>query len=250
MNIRFSIFFLLCFHANALTIDGIPFAVRPPSVVDETSRIMVLFGGRNWQGERTIEVFRFHELADKHRLFLLSPSFTQENYWEPSSGSGETLKKAVAQIEKQYGLKPQKLYFYGYSAGGQCAALFQSWMPERVAAWGVHGCGVYPETISSNAAPALITCGLQDAERVPISRHFIYRYREAGGSLLWKPLPSGHELSSDALALAEAWFDAILSDATATVFGEDDTRQIKSSIDIEFRNPLYTERLQKLWLKE
>ncbi len=100
----------LCLSLSGLfqsfIIGNVTFAVRPPSAVDESSRIMVLFGGRNWQGERTIEAFRFHGLADKHRLFLLSPSFTKDNYWESSSGSGETLKKVITQIEQQYGLKP------------------------------------------------------------------------------------------------------------------------------------------------
>ncbi len=35
------------FSAENVRIDGIPLVVRPPSVVDETSRIMVLFGERN-----------------------------------------------------------------------------------------------------------------------------------------------------------------------------------------------------------
>ncbi len=39
------------FSAENVRIDGIPLVVRPPSVVDETSRIMVLFGERNWQGD-------------------------------------------------------------------------------------------------------------------------------------------------------------------------------------------------------
>ena len=74
-------------------------------------------------------------------------------------------------------------------------------------------------------------------------------HREADGELLWKPFPGGHELNPEALELARAWFDALLSGATALEYGEDDTMQIIPDIDIEFRNPLYTPQIRKLWLK-
>lgn len=242
------IFPLMAF-AEGIAIDGVSFAYRVPTRPNENSRIMVLFGGRNWEGEKTLKTYRFNELADKHNLFLLSPSFRDREYWEPEKWSGQCLRRAIAELEKQYHLKPQKLYFYGYSAGGQCTALFYDWMPERVAAWGVHACGVYPETIKNTSAPALITCGREDVERFQISRHFIYLYRENGGLLLWKPFPGSHELNSEALALARAWFDAILSGDKITEYGEDDTKQIKSNIDVEYRNPLYNDKIRELWLK-
>lgn len=235
--------------ADFLKIDGMGFAYRVPPEYREDSQIMVLFGGRNWDGEKTLKAYGFDKLADKHRLFLLSPSFVNREYWEPGKWSGATLKKAMAKLEQRYKLKPQKCYFYGYSAGGQCAALFYGWMPERVAAWGVHACGVYPEQVKSASAPALISCGTEDAERFQISRQFAYRYREAGGALLWKIYAGGHELNPEALELARVWFDAIISGETAKEYGEDDTGQIKRGIDDEFRNPLYNEKIRELWLK-
>ncbi len=236
-------------RARELTINNISFACRVPKKYDENSRIMVLFGGRNWPGEKTLATFDFNQLADDHSLFLISPSFQDREYWEPALWSGRTLLAAVARLEKNYRLKPGKLYLYGYSAGGQCAALFYDWMPQRVAAWGAHGCGVYPESVRHVSTPALISCGIQDAERFQISRHFLYRYRENGGLLLWKPFPGGHELNPEALELARAWFDALLSGAEPEEFGEDDTMQIDRNIDVEFRNPLYNRTLRELWRK-
>ena len=164
--------------------------------------------------------------------------------------SGKLLQKVIRQLEKRYKLQPQKVYFYGYSAGGQCTALFYQWMPDKVAACGLHACGVYPEKIKNSKAPFLITCGTEDKERFQISRHFIYRYREHGGLLLWKYFPnSGHELSKEALELAKLWFDDLLSGKKVIAYGEDDTRQIKQQIDTEFRNPLYSEKMQELWQK-
>ncbi|MBE6370833.1 MAG: hypothetical protein E7055_02010 [Lentisphaerae bacterium] len=246
--------FLICINifAEDFRIDGIRFFCRVPAKYNGHSRILVLFGGRNWPGNKTLQSYRFDSPADKHQVFLLSPSFHDRNYWEPEKWSGKTLLKAIAAVERKYGLTPQKVYFYGYSAGGQCAALFYHWMPERVGAWAAHACGVYPDQPVKNAAPALITCGVNDAERYQISRHFVYRYREAGGELLWKPLPdTGHELSKDALDLAHAWFDAVFAGAKPVAYGEDDLRKIKPKkrIDVEYRNPLYSEKIRELWLK-
>ena len=254
MKLWLTAILLFCWsiHAGDFRIDGIRFFCRVPAKYDSSSRILVLFGGRNWPGDKTLQAYRFDILADKHQVFLLSPSFHDRNYWEPENWSGKTLLKAIAAVERKYQLTPQKVYFYGYSAGGQCSALFYHWMPERVAAWGVHACGIYPVKVSNTKTPALITCGENDAERVQISRHFVYRYREAGGELLWKPFRGvGHELSPNALELAHAWFDAVFSGAKPIAYGEDDMLKIKPKkrIDVEYRNPLYSEKIRELWLK-
>ena len=246
--------FLICINifAEDFRIAGTRFSCRVPAKYNNHSRILVLFGGRNWPGNKTLQTYRFDTVADKHQVFLLSPSFHDRNYWEPEKWSGKTLLKAITAVERKFRLESQKVYFYGYSAGGQCAALFYNWMPDRVAAWGVHACGFYPVKVSNPKAPALISCGENDAERVQISRHFIYRYREAGGELLWKPFRGvGHELSPNALELAHAWFDAVFSGAKPIAYGEDDMLKIKPKkrISIEYRNPLYSEKIRELWLK-
>ena len=262
--------------AETFRVDDVTFAYRlpqqnPPSIpnssflipLPSSPRVMVLFGGRDWLGERTLEAYAFERLADRHGLILLAPSFCEGDYWEPEGGSGDTLRKAVAQVCALAGLPvgdtPAELYLYGYSAGGQCAGLFYAWMPDEVAAWGAHACGVFgkPSKMKQKAgkrlAPALVSCGTGDAERHAISRQFAYTYREAGGDLLWKPFAGqDHALTRDALALAEAWFDAILSGEDIRFIGEDDTRRVLPAseaerIDIEFRNPLANEAVRDLW---
>lgn len=232
--------------AEEFQVDGVSFVCRAPARLGTDSRILILFGGRNWSGAKTLKAYRFDQLADRHRLFLLSPSFVDREYWDPARWSGKTLQKAVEKIEHRYRLSPQKLFLYGYSAGGQCAALFADWMTERVAAWGAHACGVYPPMIHTSV-PALITCGIDDRERFQISRFFVYRYREHGGELLWKALPGGHELSPDALNLARAWLNAILSGTRSPEYGEDDTKVIRRDLDLEYRNPLYDATIRELW---
>lgn len=244
----FLFLFPLLLSAKILRIDGVDFHYRVPKDYNANSGVLILFGGRNWTGDKTLNTYGFNDIADKHRLFLLSPSFKDRNYWDPEKWSGKLLKKAIVRLEKIFDLKPHKFYLYGYSAGGQCSALFYDWMPERVAAWGLHACGVYPEQVRHCRAPALITCGINDKERFRISRNFIYRYREAGGLLLWKPFPrTGHELNKEALEMAKAWFDALLSGEKNPTFGEDETGQIGGDIDVEFRNPLYNKKIMELW---
>lgn len=234
--------------AEEFAVDGVEFIYRAPSTHSPDSRIMILFGGRNWNGTKTLNTYRFESLAEKHKLFLLSPSFCDREYWNPDKWSGPALKKAVFELEKRYRLAPGKLYLYGYSAGGQCANLFYAWMPERIAAWGAHACGVFFVKEIREAVPALLTCGNEDRERFELSKLFLYRYRENGGRLLWKPYRGvGHELNAEALRLARAWFDAQLSGMRAMEFGEDDTGQIRRGIDPEYRNPLETPEIREYW---
>lgn len=81
-------------------IDGIEFSYRLPQMQTPNTRIMVLFGGRNWQGEMTIKTFNFNALSDKYSLILISPSFKDGDYWEPEKWSGKTLKSAIKALEK------------------------------------------------------------------------------------------------------------------------------------------------------
>jgi hypothetical protein len=74
-------------------------------------RVMVLFGGRNWQGEKTIKAYNFVKLADEHKIFLLSPSFKNDSYWEPEKWSGEALLQAVKKVKVKYLLKKEASCF-------------------------------------------------------------------------------------------------------------------------------------------
>ena len=60
---------------------------------------------------------------------------------------------------------------------------FGFYNPNYVEAWGVCGCGVFPDAPCAES-PALVASGVDDAGRLEIGRDFAYRYREAGGSLL------------------------------------------------------------------
>ena len=71
----------------------------------------------------------------------------------------------------------------------------------------------------------------------------------SGGSLIWYPTKGGHELNDCARQLARAFLAAAASKNVCTLWGEDDTRRILpcAQIDVEFRNPLYTNEIAGLW---
>ena len=226
------------------------FVCRAPAAYTPESRIAVLFGGRGWPAEKTLRAFGFDGVAETNRLFLLSPSFSVGDYWRPETGTGRTLRNALDVVRRKYSLKSLPCLLYGYSAGGQCAALFADYLKGEVAAWGAHGCGVYPDGDMPPFAPALVTCGEEDADRLRISRQFAYRRREAGGMVLWRPYPGGHDLDPATLALARAWLAAFAGGTPPVrAWGEDDTWRIlpAARIDPEFRNPLYSAELMRLW---
>lgn len=227
---------------------GVEFVCRVPRQYDRNSRIVVLFGGRGWTGDKTLATFGFGRMADRERAFLISPSFSKGEYWRPETGTGLTAAKAIAELEKRFGLNSQPVVLYGYSAGGQSSALFAQAKELSVAAWGVHACGVFPDVFKA-ACPALITCGEGDEGRAVLGKDFACRYREKGGVLLSKPLAGGHELSPLALEIAREWIRAVLAGGDSWIWGEDGTYKIseKDTIDVEYRNPLYTARLAELW---
>ena len=169
-----------------------------------------------------------------------------ENYREISGRKW----RALDSVRRRFALKNRPVILYGYSAGGQCAALFSEFMKDEVAAWGVHGCGVFPLRDETLSTPVLVTCGEDDSVRFGISRQFAYRRRDAGGFVLWRGFANGHELNQDALKLADAWLSAFAGETPSVrSWGEDDTQRILpvSRIEREFRNPLYTRAIERIW---
>ncbi len=210
------------------------FHYRVPKNYDKKSRelyrVLIIFGGRNTNGRADASGrMGFAKWCDEQGIFIVSPGFRDDNYWEPQDWSGRALKSALIQLRKHYRICTDKLLFYGYSAGGQCVALFYDWLDANVIAWG------------------LVTCGINDHPRLQISRNFIYKYREARGKLLWKIFPYGHELNQESLKLARLFFDVILSKQPIKNYGEDDTLKIHNNIDIEFHNPIHNEKIKRLW---
>ena len=230
------------------TVNCVEVVYMIPDGVRQDSRILVLFGGRGWPGKKAIAELGFHDWAIKRNWCIVAPSFSKGEYWNPESGSDAVVVSAVDSLRAKHSLRPLPVFLFGYSAGGQLVALLQDHNSSLVAAWGVYGCGVYPDMPKAKV-PGFIACGKDDAERLRISRDFAYRYRESGGLLLWKPVKSGHELNSHALALSREFFATVAHGAPCSLWGEDDTRQIKpcDRIDVEFRNPLYNSRIAALW---
>ena len=107
----------------------VTFWYRVPSSYQEdprrTYRVLVIFGGRNSPGKAEVSgKLGWPKWADEQEVFLIAPGYRDDNYWEPKEWSGNALMKALRQIQKKYNICMEKLLFYGYSAGGQCAALF------------------------------------------------------------------------------------------------------------------------------
>lgn len=229
-------------------VKGIEVVSVVPGDVRADARILVLVGGRGWMGAKSIRDLGFAKWAVGRGWCLVAPSFLKGEYWDPKSGSGIVIREAVAALCKKHSIRPLPVFMFGYSAGGQLVALLQESDPFLAAAWSVYGCGVYPESPTVKS-PGFIACGTNDDDRLRISRDFVYRARESGGQILWKPVRSGHELSEHALSIAREFFAAVAAGDPCELWGEDDTFAIRSEerIDLEFRNPLYTRLLSSMW---
>lgn len=233
--------------------EKVELVCRIPSQAGKGTVIMVLFGGRNWEGGKTLEQFAMCDWANEMNVLLVAPSFHDDDYWDPRAWSGRALSQAVNQLQERYGIENHKLLYYGYSAGAQCANLFYAYAELPVLAWAAHACGVFPlEKLEKISVPALVTCGKQDRDRWQISRDFIFRYREAGGRILWKDYEGGHELQEHALRLAKAFFTTVLKNEKFCYVGDDDSRIVyplceRNRVQEEYRNYLTKDEVLTLW---
>jgi hypothetical protein len=247
--------------------SSLEIAVRIPQEYSKQTAdkfgILVSFGGRNWDGRHTLETYKFNELADRHNLFLISPSFKDDDYWQPEKWSGKALLDALDKIYENYDLdRKKKIFYYGYSAGAQCVNLFLAWKPEIVEAWALHACGVWldPETNISLKVPGLATCGELDTGRYELSISRIMKMRENGCPVIWKSFSGeGHGLPDDALKLAEAFFESCISNTERKIkfVGDDqlmkyfpvESKEVKF-IDEGSRNEFCDEKLAIIWADE
>lgn len=214
----------------------VTFWYRIPSSYQEKNnrsyRVLVLFGGRNTKGKAEVSgKLGWPKWADEHEVFLVSPGFTDDNYWEPKAWSGPALMKALKLIQKKYNICADKLMFYGYSAGSQCSNLFPAWKPENARAWVSHACGVFHEpTGRMRGVPGLVTCGDADTTRYILSRAFVENCRKKGINIIWKSFPNHpHDVPPDSLKLARA-FLAYYHELYLSDLGESSMRKIQQKV--------------------
>ena len=176
---------------------------------DRLWRVLVVFGGKNVSGKREVDGgagLEWGKWADEQGVFLVSPGFVDDNYWNPQPWSGRALFDALALIKKQYPVCDTKLLYYGHSAGSQCANLFAAWRPDAVRAWVSHGCGIfYKPSVAMKGVPGLVTCGEADTARCITSRRFVQQCLRQGQDIIWRSYPnSPHNVPKESLKLARA----------------------------------------------
>lgn len=172
-------------------------------------RVLVYFGGRNCDGAKIVSgnALGLAPWADENAIFIVAPSFKDDDYWEPGKWSGEALMSALKEIKRSYPICLDGLFYYGYSAGSQCANLFPAWRPNLCRAWVSHACGVFfKPSPAMRMCPGLVTCGDADEARYVISRRFVYECRRQGVDVLWKSFPNHpHDVPPDSVKLAIAF---------------------------------------------
>lgn len=180
-----------------------------PTERDRTWRVLVVFGGKNKDGKNEAAGgagLDWGPWADEQDVFLVSPGFKDDNYWNPQPWSGQALFDALALIKRQYPICDTKLLYYGHSAGAQCSNLFAAWRPDAVRAWVSHGSGVfYKPSITMKGVPGLVSCGEADTARCIIGRRFVQKCLAQGQDVIWRSYPnSPHDVPKDSLKLARA----------------------------------------------
>ena len=79
------------------------FRCRVPAQYDQSSkvkyRLLIYFGGRNTDGFKEVENPSWGAWCDKNGVFLIVPSYKNDNYWEPQKWSGKALLEAIEQLK-------------------------------------------------------------------------------------------------------------------------------------------------------
>ena len=187
---------------------------RVPSNYDckgkKIHRVLVIFGGRNNSGkEEARGRLGWGKWADENGIFLVSPGFKNDEYWQPDKWSGRALFTALGLIKKKYRICDTKLLYYGYSGGAQCSNLFPAWRPGCTRAWVSHASGVFHDpSPKMRSVPGLVTCGDADLQRYIISRKFVEDSRLKGVNIIWKSYPNHpHDVPPDSLNLARSFLE-------------------------------------------
>lgn len=172
-------------------------------------RVLVYFGGRNTKGTGEINNKTWTDWCDKNDIFLVVPSYKNDDYWQPQRWSGKALFEALTEIKKRYNICDDKLLYYGYSAGAQCANLFPAWKPEKSRAYVSHACGVFHKpNVTMKEVFGLLTCGDADRQRFIINHRFISEYRKQGINILWKSFPNHpHDVPKGSTYLAQSFLE-------------------------------------------
>ena len=99
------------------------FRCRVPAQYNQSSkvkyRLLVYFGGRNTTGEHEVKNPTWTNWCDKNGVFLVVPSYKNDNYWEPQKWSGKALLEAIAQLKKKYPNTEALLIGGATAAGGE-----------------------------------------------------------------------------------------------------------------------------------
>ena len=175
---------------------------------EDLCRVLVIFGGRNCTGKDDASGrLGWAAWADHYGVFLVSPGFKNDDYWNPDEWSGRTLFHALAAIRKKYRVCTEKIFYYGFSAGSQASNLFAAWRPDVARAWVSHACGVfYNPSARMKNSPGLVTCGDADVSRYIISRRFVEENRKFGVNIIWKSFPNvPHSVPPGSVELARAF---------------------------------------------
>ncbi len=199
---------------------------------DTNYRVLILFGGRNNSGKDELKKLGWAQWADQNDIFLVSPTFIDDEYWDPKPWSGNALYKGLSKIKQSYNICTTKLLYYGYSAGSQASNLFPAWKPGTCRAWVSHACGIFhtPNRRMHNV-PGLVTCGDADKARYIISRNFVEECRKIGVNIIWKSFPNHpHDVPADSIKLAKAFLlyyhELHRSDLTGT-YGNNNVKEEK-----------------------
>lgn len=178
--------------------------------------VLLLIPGYNGEGRGMLESGPWARFADEQHMVLVGPTFkttpeemhSGRGYYYPELWSGEATLKALEQIRAKTGVRNDKVFLFGFSAGAHFVHRFALWRPEKVAAFVAYSAGWWnaPKSTLRNT-PGLIMCGEAD-ERFEPTYAFFAQGRRLGLPLIWRSYSGiDHEVNPKAVKMAQAFLD-------------------------------------------
>lgn len=177
--------------------------------------LLMLVPGCNGDGRGMLsERGAWARFADETHLVLVGPTFkttleevhSRLGYYYPELWSGVATLKALEQIRKQTGVRTDKVFVFGFSAGAHFAHRFALWKPDKVTAFVAYSAGWWDAPKATlHDTPGLIMCGEAD-ERFQPTYAFFSQGRRVGLPLIWRGYTGvSHELKPQVVKMAQAF---------------------------------------------
>lgn len=159
----------------------------------------------------------FTDLADREGFVIIAPSFkfdeknfsSESSYQFPDKWSGDAFIRMTSKLQKRFGLKLDRYYLHGFSAGAQFSLRFALWRPDLCRASSAHGSGGLIIPTKHVPVHFFVSVGKDDKDRTDLYEIFINEAKRHSINVIGKIYPCGHSQPPERIKEASDFFSRV-----------------------------------------